>query len=173
MMTSTLLLLLAAGCTGADPKQQEDTASEADPCAAGPDPALTIGFPLTGEFTPIEDGAVVGLEAAPQGGFGVSVSAQTTGLASAPDGVLIDALVETFLDGELSASFLAEEVSLYCQGDGTSLFWGVVVGFDSSEYNSANLTDLDGKIADLRVVATDSEGNSAEGELSVELNVTR
>jgi len=176
LLALTLSALVAsAGCTGdtKDDSAADDTATAFDPCAGDGTSSMTLGYPLLGSFDPISDGDSVGLEVAPQGGFGVSISGMTTGIPSADDGVAVDVLLETYLDGELSASFLNTETGLYCQGDGTSLFWGVVVGFDEDKYKTTNLTELDGKIADLRVVVTDADGNEAEGELSVVVTVSR
>jgi len=174
LMTLLLALSLVACSDPKDSADDTDTGSVAvDPCAGDGDASINIGYPLLGSFDQMEDGETVGLEVAPQGGFGVSISGMTTGIPSADDGVPVDVLLETFLDGELSASFLNTETGLYCQGDGTSLFWGVVVGFDEDKYKTTNLTELDGKTADLHVVVSDPDGNEAEGNLSVVISVSR
>jgi hypothetical protein len=63
-------------------------------------------------------------------------------------------------------------VQLYCQEDGSGLLWGVAVGFDPAIYpTTTDLLALDGGDVELIVTATDSEGDTAEGRVTVELSV--
>ena len=123
------------------------------------------------------DGAEVGLESAPQGGWGVGVRAMTTGIGSS-DGDTPHAtsavLLDTYLDGELAGSFLNETVEVYCQDDGTGLIWGVVVGFDPETYDTnEDLLSLDGEEVQLLVEATDGAGRVASGTVDVIITVGR
>ena len=120
---------------------------------------------------------MVGLDVAPQGGFGVPVRALTTGIRSA-DGdephATSEVLLDTYIDGALSGSFLNETVEVYCQDDGAGLIWGVVVGFDPKVWVTADdLLSLDGEEVTLVVVATDPEGREAEGSVDVVISVGR
>ena len=159
-----LTLLLLVGCGD----QEEETGSDPPSCTSTDDASLTIGYGVGEEFTAYEDGAIVGLSVAPQGGFGVAVRASTSGLAAGE----VSVLLETNIDGELAGSFLNESVTLYCQDDGSGLVWGVVVGFDPETYGSNDdLLSLDGEVVDLVVTATDTEGNSATGITPVTISV--
>ena len=162
-----LILLALLGCTDNEP--DETGPDVAALCAGEGDVSVVLGTGAGSEFTPIEDGDVAGLDVAPQGGFGVSVRARTTGLqADAAVAVLLD----TEIDGQNVGSFLNEEVQLYCQEDGTGLLWGVVVGFDPSTYSSNDdLLALDGEIVDLVVTVTDGRGESGVGRNTVEIAV--
>ncbi len=156
-----MLLLIITACTG----PAADTGAD---CGSG-DPALVIGSGVGDVFTPYEDGAVVGLSVAPQGGFGVAVRASTTGLVT--DDV-VDVLLETRIDGALVGSFLNEQVTLYCQDDGSGLLWGVVVGFDPAVYaTNDDLLALDGQEVELVVTAMDTAGAAATGTAAVIIDV--
>ena len=164
---SMALLVGMIGCTG---PQADDSGTLYD-CLGSDDPSLTLGQGQGDAFEVIEEGSVVGLDVAPQGGFGVSVRARTTGLV-ADD--LVDVLLVTKLDGELSGSFLNENTQLLCQDDGAGLLWGVVVGFDPDTFASNDdLLALNGQVATLVVTATDSEGDAAVGTVNVQLEVGR
>ena len=138
------------------------------------EPSLTIGHGLAGDFIPYADGEVVTLATAPQGGFGVPVRAQTTALycgdedqPNAPIAVLLD----TWIEDDLSASFLNDTAVIYCQDDGTGLVWDLVVGFDQDEYRTVeSLISLHGQLVDLHVEATDTDGVSAGAWLQVEIS---
>jgi hypothetical protein len=159
-----LILLALAGCGD----KSDDSGTEVLSCTSADETSLTIGYGVSDEFTPYESEATVGLSVAPQGGFGVTIRASTTGLA---EGV-VSVLLETAIDGEVVGSFLNESVTLYCQDDGTGLLWGVVVGFDPSTYaTNDDLLALDGEVVDLVVTATDTSGVSATGTVPVTINV--
>lgn len=137
-------------------------------------PTLTIGYGVAGDFIPYVDGEVVSMTTAPQGGFGVPIRASTDGLFCGTDSqpnAPFSALLESRIDGEVSASFLNDTAVLYCQEDGTGLVWDLVVGFDSQEYNDVDaLVSLHGQEVELYVVGTDYEGASAEQTLLVEIS---
>ncbi len=157
-----------AGETGFDP---------ADSCEGVGETSLEVGFGVGDEFQVYEDGALVGLDVAPQGGFGVPVRARTKGLRTI-DGDLPHAtssvLLDTYIDGELAGSFLNETVEVYCQDDGSGLIWGVVVGFDPEIYaTNEDLLQLDGQEVMLLVRAMDPEGRTAEGTVDVVISVGR
>ena len=167
----TAIACLLVACTD----KSGDTAE--DLCPVSGEPSLTIGYGVGDQFTPYEEGAEVGLESAPQGGWGVGVRALTTGISSsvadtphATSAVLLD----TYIDGELVGSFLNETVEVYCQDDGSGLIWGVVVGFDPETYDTnEDLLGLDGQDVQLLVEATDSEGRVATGTVDVLITVGR
>jgi hypothetical protein len=167
------VLLLSCGGGG-------DT-GEPDLCLGGGGTSLVIGFGVGGEFHAYSEGALVGLEVAPQGGFGVPVRLKSTGLrvrANASDTANPDApytsvnvVLDTYIDGVLSASFLNDTAVAYCQADGTGLMWDLVVGFDAEKYTNSNLIDLHGAAAELVVVVTDTDGNVATSSVSVQISL--
>jgi len=165
MRPSILTLLVAAGCKGPQP---QDTGITVDCEGSGPT-SLVIGQGAGSTFIPLETGDSVGLDVAPQGGFGVSVRALTTGL-KAND--LVDILLVTEIAGVEVGSFLNEEGTLYCQDEGFGLIWGVVVGFDPAVYESNDdLLALNGQAVKLVVTATDTEGDEATGRVEVTVEV--
>jgi hypothetical protein len=130
---------------------------------------VTIGTGAGSEFYVIEDGDTVGLDVAPQGGFGVSVRAMTTGL-KADD--IVDVNLVTEIDGVQSGQFLSEGVQLYCQEDGTGLLWGVVVGFDADLFaTNDDLLALNGQEAVLIVEITDANGETYGGQVTTIVEV--
>jgi len=172
-MKYSILIALLAGCPDKDKdKDREDSGNEQpDPVTCDPveTPTLLIGQGSAGEFTLLQDGDPVTLDVAPQGGYGVSVRARTTGLST--EGT-VDVLLETALEGVNSGSFVNKGTQLYCQDDGTGLLWGVVVGFSQDTFPSPDaLLALDGEPATLIVEATDSSGESARGEVEVIIEV--
>jgi len=170
-------LLLATASTLLFACTDKGNDSGSDLCPVSGDPELTIGFGVGDQFTPYEDGAEVGLESAPQGGWGVGVRALTSGIGSsagdtphATSAVLLD----TYLGGELAGSFLNETVEVYCQDDGSGLIWGVVVGFDPETYDTNEaLLSLNGEEVQLVVEATDGDGRVASGSVDVIITVGR
>lgn len=171
-MTRLLPMLLLTACPS-DPNKPDSGDEPPSPVSCAPDDhdtlSLQIGTGQGSQFTPLEEGASVTLDVAPQGGYGVSVRAKTTGL-NTDDAV--DVLLETALNGEESGSFVNEGTNLYCQDDGTGLLWGVVVGFDPDTFPTTDdLLALDGEEALLIVEATDVDGRSARSELMVTVEV--
>ena len=129
---------------------------------------LVIGQNLGGEFVPLEDGDVVTLTTAGQGGWGVSVFARTWGLKLDSD---VDVLLVTTLDGAVSGSYLNKGTRLYDQGDGTGMLWGVTVGLDPETYATTDdLLELDGERVRLVITALDDEGMAAAGQVDVEID---
>ncbi|MCP4810147.1 MAG: hypothetical protein GY913_24540 [Proteobacteria bacterium] len=138
------------------------------------EPTLTIGYGVAGDFIPYVEGEVVTMTTAPQGGFGVPIRASTTDLFCGTDeqpNAPFEVLLETRIDGEVSASFVNDTAVLYCQDDETGLVWDLVVGFDSSVYNDVDaLVSLHGQEVEMYVVGTDFYGDSAEATLLVEIS---
>lgn len=155
---------------GCRPDGEPDVGDSAtDGCLAEGNPSLTIGQGSGSEFNALADGDEVGLDVAPQGGFGVSVRAKSAGLVA--DDV-VDVLLVTEIAGEQVGSFLNEGTMLYCQDDGAGLLWGVVVGFDPDVYTTnEDLLELDGQEVSLGVTAYDVAGNEAEGWVDVVIRV--
>ena len=164
-----MLILLSLACS------DKDTADSADdPCAGSDSPTLEIGTGVGDQFAPLQNGATVGLTSAPQGGFGVPVRVRTQGLRTSTDRdtkAIVESQLDTWLDGEVSASFLNEESIAYCQADGSGLMDGLVVGFDKEVYNQQNLVLLNGKTATLVVTAFDADGREATSTLDVEIEL--
>ena len=153
-------------CTGGD---GDCTGSPEPDCWADVPPQVAIGQGQGSEFNTLVTGATVGLDVAPQGGFGVSVRLQTVGLR-ADD--IVDVLLETEIDGVLSGSFLNEGSTLYCQEDGSGLVWGIVVGFDPEVFSSNDdLLALSGQVATLRVTVFDAEGHEGTETVDVQIEV--
>ena len=141
-------------------------------CGGGGSPGLVIGFGSGGAFEAYSEGTQVGLAPAPQGGFGVWVRARTEGLkAIQPDGTphaTSEVLLETYIEGERTGSFLNDTVEVYCQDDGSGLLWDVAVGFDPVEYSTnEELIALEGQDVMLLVRATDEDGNEVQGTVDV------
>ncbi|MDP6931826.1 MAG: hypothetical protein QGG40_02875 [Myxococcota bacterium] len=161
-MIWTWLMMLA--CQGGG----DDTGPGYD-CAGSGDPTLTIGQGQGSTFVELETGDTVGLDVAPQGGFGVPIRAQTTGLVADE---AVDVLLVTEIDGVEVGSFLNQGTNLYCQDDQTGLLWGVVVGFDADVYQTnEDLLELNGQSVDLVVTAYDTDGDEAEGRVTVTVEV--
>ncbi len=164
----TGLLLLA--CTG-DDSADDSAAPPLDGCVASEDRSVELGV-LGGQlFTPLTPGQEVRLVAAPQGGQGVEVAAQTLGLYAGSDSV-VDVLLEPWWNGVVQGSFVSEGLTLYCtendDGSTQGRVWGTVVGFDPDIYQTDNdLAVLDGETIDMLVGVTDAGGNYAEGHVEV------
>jgi hypothetical protein len=152
---SVLLALTLAACSG-------------EPCEPRGEPSLTLGIGTGGVFEPFTDGQDVGLSVAPQGGFGVSVQASTTGLQTG----WVELRVVSEQGGDVVGDFTIDAIRLYCQDDDTGLLWGAVVGFDPAIYRTNDdLLALDDERVTLVVTATDSEGTSVAGQVDVTLQV--
>jgi hypothetical protein len=160
---------LAFGCSakGADTGDGDSTSPN---CAGTGDKSVAIGTGAGAEFNVLSDGDTAGLVVAPQGGFGVSIRAQTSGL-KADD--LVDVLLVTEIDGVQSGEYLNQDVQLYCQEDsGKGLLWGVVVGFDPDTFTSNDdLLALDGQEVDLVVTIQDADGDSETGRVTTLIEV--
>lgn len=169
MRTLFITALLTACASEKEPVKAGGSAPATVECDPDASPSLIIGQGTGSEFTALEEGQSVGLDVAPQGGYGVSVRAKTTGLST--DGT-VDVLLETAINDVESGSFVNEGTNLYCQEDGTGLLWGVVVGFDPDTFPTPDdLIALDGNEALLIVEATDEDGNIASGEVMVTIEV--
>ena len=82
-----------AACNGDDGGPSDSGELDRSACESGGAPAeVFLGRGVGGAFDYLEDGAVLGLSAAPQGGFGVSVLVGTRGLAAGDDQVVSAAL---------------------------------------------------------------------------------
>lgn len=149
-----LLPLLSTGCPGPE---------ENDLCDAQSDPVVVLGQGVGGAFEPLAEGQVVGLDIAPQGGFGVSVLIRTEGLiANGSEAATAQMNIE--IDGEIEGEFLLEPAPLLCQADGSGgrISVGTVVGLDPDVWaTNDDLIVLNGKQATLDVTVTDEDGNHA------------
>jgi len=173
-MRLPIFLFLTVACSGKDNAQTSvtDTAGNTvvDGCDPEADPSLVIGQGAGAEFFALDEGAEVGLDVAPQGGFGVSVRATTTGLVADNP---VDVLLEVEYNGENVGSFVNEGSTLYCQDDGTGLLWGVVVGFDRFQFpNNDDLINFDRERVTLVVGITDVDSDYAEGRVEVIVEVS-
>lgn len=161
------MLVLLVGCDG-EGTTETDTGAEIEAmCAGEGDPLVELGLGAGGLFAPLQDGAQVALDVAPQGGFGVTVQVQTLGLKT--DGAATVRL-DTEIDGLNSGTFTNENLFLFCRDDGSgTLGSGVAVGFDPAQYTADNLEELDGVVTDLVVTITDERGVVATGRSTVEI----
>lgn len=132
-----------------------------DLCAPGEGEAsILLGQGVGGAFQQYTQGEQVGLDVAPQGGFGVTVIVRSTGLL-AGEGQTAAIQLNVEIGDVLAGEFLEPAVALRCGDDGGQLT-GIVVGFDPNIYKTNDdLIQLDGQEVDLVVTATDTEGNSA------------
>ena len=164
MRWTLLTALLALACTK-DPSDDSD--ADGSGCGGGGAKSVTIGQGSGSAFYALEAGEGVGLDIAPQGGFGVSVRAETTGL-KADD--LVDVNLITEIAGEQTGDFLNQGVQLYCQESGRGLLWGVVVGFDPDVFaTNDDLLELNGEEVDLILEITDSRNVMATGRVTVKI----
>ncbi len=171
-MRLPILLTLALACNGkADHNHTPaDDTGAIEGCNPDAEASILIGQGAGAEFFALEDGNPVGLNSAPQGGFGVSVRATTTGLVA--DDV-VDVLLEVEHNGDNVGSFINEGSTLYCQDDGTGLLWGVVVGFDRFLFpTNDDLINFDQERVTLVVGITDVAGDYAEGRVEVIVEVS-
>jgi hypothetical protein len=159
----------AAASAGTDSGGTDSGPPLVDGCDPSATAGLVIGQGAGSAFFVLEDQAPVGLDVAPQGGFGVSVRALTTGLVA--DGI-VDVLLDVEHNGENVGSFVNEGTNLYCQDDGSGLLWGVVVGFDAENYpTNDDLLAFNGEHVILIVAVTDTDGDTAEGRVEVVIEV--
>lgn len=154
-----LLCVLAASfsaCGGDDAPDDDNL------CLPDEAPTATLGKGVGSAFVPYEDNEEVGIQPAPQGGFGVQVLVRTTGLFASSSSVAnIQLNVEE--SGSIVGEFLQEDTGFSCRGnDIGGEVRGVVVGFDPSVYSTNDdLLVLDGTTVDLVVTVTDEEGGIA------------
>jgi hypothetical protein len=136
-----------------------------EPCVGNDSVTVQIGTGAGSEFYPLQPHDSVTLDVAPQGGYGVSIRALTTGL-KADD--VVDVLLKSEIGGAPTGEFLSEGMQLFCQEDGHGMLWGVVVGFDPDIFpdNDALLV-IDGETADLIVEITDVNSETASAEVPV------
>jgi hypothetical protein len=166
-----LALIALTACTPAEESKSTGSPEPAPSCAPEDHDtlSLSIGTGQGDEFNALTEGEAVTLSVAPQGGYGVSIRAKTTGLNTEEP---IDLLLETEIDGALSGSFVNVGTNLYCQDDGLGLLWGVVVGFSQDTFPTPDaLIALDGEEALLIVEATDMDGRSARDEIMITVDV--
>ncbi len=168
-MVRTLLILaltFGLGCAKEGDKGPEGGSSDDDAACDPTEPlSVTLGTGAASEFYPIQDGDPATLDVAPQGGFGVSIRAITTGLRT--DDV-VDVNLITEIDGANTGEFLSEGMKLYCQESGEGMVWGAVVGFDPQTFPSNDsLLAIDGESVDLVVEVTDADGDTATGRVTV------
>ncbi len=142
-----------------------------DACSPGDSPTIELGQGVGGAFIPLEDEQLVGLEAAPQGGFGVKTLIATYGL-SAGDEAIASVQLDVLIEDTLAGTFLLDQTSLLCRGAAEGgLVSDVVVGFDQDTYSTPDdLLLLDQQLVELDVTVIDSEGNSAGALQSVIIN---
>lgn len=164
-----------AACNGDDGGPSDSGELDRSACESGGAPAeVFLGRGVGGAFDYLEDGAVLGLSAAPQGGFGVSVLVGTRGLAAGDDQVVSAALTAESDAVESSAATFTLNAALACKTDGPDgpqgVIYGVVVGFASSLSNS-DLLAMNGQTATLTVAVTDEEGVTGSVSQDVTLQV--
>lgn len=141
-------------------------------CVAGAsNPLATLGAGVGGAFLPFENNQEVSLAVAPQGGFGVSVIVRTEGLLAGP-GELANVQLNVESEGATVGDFLLEQTPLFCRGDEGGEVSGVVVGFDPAVYKTNDdLLALNGKLVDLVVTVTASDGGVASVRQPVTIRV--
>ncbi len=157
-----LLLVISPGLLGSACDPPPDT------CQPTGDIMLSLGSGVGGAFQPFQDGQAVGLDVAPQGGFGVSTLLLTTGML-AGDEEEVEVQLDTRIDGDLTGSFLLEGAALLCRSDGQGgMISGVVVGFDPDVYRTDDdLLLLNGQNVSLDVTITDTQGRTASAQQPV------
>lgn len=169
------LFTLFVACGDDEPTTGETgTPVDLGPCQASEAPEVFLGRGVGGAFVPIQDGDELGLTAAPQGGFGVSVLVGTRGMQAGVDQVASATLTASSAAVETSSATFTLYAALECKTDGPDgaqgVIYGVVVGFASSLSNS-DLLAMNGQPADLVVEVTDSAGHTASVTQTVTLVV--
>lgn len=164
------------GCNGSE-TNNDDTDNEATSyveCESSSEAEVFLGRGVGGAFELLAEGEQLGLTAAPQGGFGVSVLVGTRGLLAGDEEVVMADLTAESTAVENSAATFTLDAALACKSDGPDgpqgVIYGVVVGFNSSLSNS-DLLVMNGQPATLDVAVTDSVGNSASITQTVTLIV--
>lgn len=170
-----LLVSISAGCNG-DKDEDTGTTEELDlsACESSGTPEVFLGRGVGGAFNYLEEGAQLGLSAAPQGGFGVSVLVGTRGLQAGDEQVVSADLTADTDAVENAAATFTLEAALDCKTDGPDgpqgVIYGVVVGFSSALSNS-DLLAMNGQPATLTVTVTDALGATASVTQTVNLVV--
>jgi hypothetical protein len=143
-------------------------------CESSDTPEVFLGRGVGGAFQFLEEGEALGLTAAPQGGFGVSVLVGTRGLQAGPDEIVSAELTADSPSVKNSGATFTLDAALDCKSDGPEgpqgIIYGVVVGFASSLSNS-DLLKMNGQPANLTVSVTDAVGNTGSVEQTVTLIV--
>jgi hypothetical protein len=171
-----LALVVCAGCSAGERDDDTGTIPAVDltACESGEAPEVFLGTGVGGAFQPLEEGAALGLSAAPQGGFGVSVLVGTRALLAGADQTVSAELTAESGAVENSAATFTLEAILDCKADGPDgaqgVIYGVVVGFNSSLGNS-DLLAMNAQPADLTVTVTDATGATATVVQTVSLIV--
>ncbi len=150
------LTLLAVAC-GDDPAPEPEVP---EACLGSDQPNLELGHGVGGAFAPLADAEEVGLIAAPQGGFGVTVLVRTRGLAVVDNPLRFS--LEPWVDDEVAGHFEFDR-RIQCLSNGTGgLLNGTVVGFDETKYGTNDaLLSLDGQLIELVITAEDVDGRTA------------
>ena len=155
-------IVLSIACA---PSEKPSDTDDNVPCEGSDTVSVQLGTGASSDFYPLEPHDSVTLDAAPQGGFGVSIRALTTGL-KADD--VVDVLLKSEIGGAQTGEFLSEGVQLFCQEDGHGMVWGVVVGFDPDIFPDPDaLLAIDGETADLIVEITDANNETASATVPV------
>ena len=161
-MNRIIFLVGLSACKGPDPAPETL-------CDGSADASVVIGKGTGGLFEAFATDEAVGVQQAPQGGNGVSVQLETTGLVA---NAAVDVTLEVEVEGVTEGSFLSEAVQLFCTDDGKGTLWGLVVGFDDAKYpTQASLLAFDDTAVDLVVTVVDEEGDAATGRVTVLLDV--
>jgi len=161
-MNQSLLLLLLASALGLAGCQN---------CEPSANPEVTLGEGQGDRFDVYQEGDLVGLQPAPQGGFGVPVLIGTSGLQTELDNTA-DATLDVFIGGELEGTFFSTGLQLVCESDAEGgRIHGQVVGLDKNKYvTNDDLLALDGTEVELRVTVVDTEGNTGIGTHTVTID---
>ncbi len=163
------LVSVLSACTGVDGTDSGFTEDEL--CAGAGENTVQIGVSAGNVFTPFEANQEVVLSPAPQGGSGVPVTIQTSGLLTESE-VSVELITE--FNGEETGTHLAEAEYLFCQDGGSGILRGTVVGFDPVRWpNLSDLLEFDDQVIDLVVTVTDSESESATVRLPVTIQVSQ
>ncbi len=140
-------------------------------CEPSDNPTVTLGRGQGDLFEIYEENEPVGLEPAPQGGFGVPVIIGTTGLQTELANSA-DATLDVYIDGSEEGTFLSTGLQLVCQSDSEGgRIHGQVVGLDPDTYvTNDDLLELNGTVVELRVTVTDTDGTEATGSQNVTID---
>jgi hypothetical protein len=166
--------VVCGACSDGGGEATGTTGLDLSNCESSDAPEVFLGRGVGGAFELLEDNEALGLTAAPQGGFGVSVLVGTRGLQAGPDEIVSAELTAESPSVKNSGATFALDAVLDCKSDGPDgpqgIIYGVVVGFASSLSNT-NLLTMNGQPAILTVSVTDAIGNVGSVEHTVTLIV--
>jgi hypothetical protein len=166
MQRPLLACVLLFACGGSE---GESSATQA--CLWDAKPRVWFGLVEHDVFSPLEDGEELELRTSPQGGFGLLVHIETTGLGPDEEHA-VNIQIDTFLDDTDVGGFVLSGAKLACDGAQPGRFGAMLLTLDQEAYvTMEDVLVLEGERLDLQARVTDDAGTSAETTASVTIAV--